>query len=114
LTIKEDKQKIIEIKCAGRETLGEKENVMPPTKPIGLMTKGWLDDSMVEQEFKDQWINNGFAILRNVYTSTEIDQYNQIVAMVRTQVDDGKDEHGYGDRIGQLHQQYPRASQSCP
>jgi ectoine hydroxylase-related dioxygenase (phytanoyl-CoA dioxygenase family) len=83
------------------------KKVMPPVKPVGLMTESWFRDNSVEKELKDQWINNGFSILRKVYNTSEIDQYNQIVAEVRTQVNDGKDEQGYGDRIGQLHQKYP-------
>ncbi|WP_027584643.1 phytanoyl-CoA dioxygenase family protein [Bradyrhizobium sp. Ai1a-2] len=33
--------------------------------------------------------------------------YNKIVAAERRQLDDGKDESGFGDRIGQLHQKHP-------
>jgi len=85
----------------------EDKFVMPPVKPIGPMTDKWLNDKSVEQILKDQWIQNGFCILRNVYTSSEINLYNQIISKVRAQVDDGKDEQGFGDRIGQLHQKYP-------
>lgn len=79
----------------------------PPVKPIGPLTESWINDSTVDSELRDQWIKNGFVILRGIYTRAEIDQYNQIVASVRTKVDDGKDEQGYGDRIGQLHQKHP-------
>lgn len=80
---------------------------LPPAKPIGPMTRRWLGDNSVSQDLKDQWVSNGFSILRRAYNADQIAAYNAIVAKVRTEVDDGKDENGYGDRIGQLHQKHP-------
>ncbi|NVO14886.1 MAG: phytanoyl-CoA dioxygenase family protein [Rhodoplanes sp.] len=80
---------------------------LPPALPLGPMTAQWSGDDTVSPELKDQWIKNGFLVLEGAYSSEEIARYNAIVAKVRREVDDGKDDHGYGDRIGMLHQKEP-------
>jgi ectoine hydroxylase-related dioxygenase (phytanoyl-CoA dioxygenase family) len=79
----------------------------PEPLPIGLMTEHWIKDRSVSEELKDQWIRNGYSILRGAYSPQQIAHYNEIVVKARSEVDDGKDEHGFGDRIGQLHQKHP-------
>ncbi|MDE3750354.1 phytanoyl-CoA dioxygenase family protein [Methylobacterium radiotolerans] len=83
------------------------ERTLPPVLPIGAMTEQWYGDNKVAKDLKDQWIENGFSILRGAYSAEEIKAYNDIVARVRTEVEDGKNEYGHGDRIGQLHQKEP-------
>ncbi len=80
---------------------------LPPAHPIGPMSAQWLGNRTVSEDDKNHWINNGFLILRNVYSLGEIDRYTKIVTEVRNKINDGKDEYGYGDRIGQLHQKEP-------
>ncbi|WP_027583952.1 hypothetical protein [Bradyrhizobium sp. Ai1a-2] len=45
---------------------------LPPALPIGPMTPQWLSDSSVSQDLKDQWIKNGFSILRGAYAPKQI------------------------------------------
>ncbi len=80
---------------------------LPSSKPIGPKAEQWLGDNSVSQDLKDAWINDGFSILRGAYSPEEIARYNSIVTQARSTLDDGKDEYGYGDRIGQLHQKHP-------
>lgn len=56
---------------------------------------------------KIQWIENGYSIIRGAYNKDQIEKYCEIVSKARSELDDGKDKFGYGDRIGQLHQKYP-------
>lgn len=85
----------------------ETNNTLPPSMPIGPMTANWLGDNTVPNDLKQQWVTNGFSVLKSAYNLDEIARYNEIVAKVRSEVPDGKDEHGYGDRIGHLHQKHP-------
>lgn len=80
---------------------------LPPALPIGPMTTQWLGSNSVSNDLKQQWVNQGFSILRGAYSADEIQEYNRIVAEVRREVPNGADEFGYGDRIGQLHQRHP-------
>jgi ectoine hydroxylase-related dioxygenase (phytanoyl-CoA dioxygenase family) len=61
----------------------------------------------IDPSIRKDWEEKGFAVIKNVFSKEQVAQYNQIVSRVRSQVDDGKDESGYGDRIGQLHQREP-------
>ena len=80
----------------------------PMIKDIGPLDEKWINDKSVSEDLKSQWLNNGFSILRNVFTKDEIAAYNLVVEGLRASVDDGKDENGFGDRIGQLHQKFPQ------
>jgi ectoine hydroxylase-related dioxygenase (phytanoyl-CoA dioxygenase family) len=75
--------------------------------PVGPMTEQWLNSNLTSVEMKSRWIKDGFAVAKGVFSAEEIERYNKIVAQVRSEVDDGKDEFGFGDRIGQLHQKHP-------
>ena len=81
--------------------------VSPGIKSVGPTSAAWAKDSSVPQALKDAWIQDGFSVIRGAYSLDQINAYNNIVENVRAQVDDGKDEHGFGDRIGQLHQKFP-------
>jgi ectoine hydroxylase-related dioxygenase (phytanoyl-CoA dioxygenase family) len=80
---------------------------LPPALPIGPSTPEWIGSNRVSNDLKDQWVNQGFSILRGAYSQAEVDEYNEIVAKVRREFPTGEDEFGYGDRIGQLHQKHP-------
>ncbi|MDG2528796.1 phytanoyl-CoA dioxygenase family protein [Caulobacter endophyticus] len=62
-------------------------------------------DNLVSAELKRAWLEDGFVKLPGAIAPDVIARYNRTVAAVRASVDDGKDAHGHGDRIGQLHQQ---------
>ncbi len=81
--------------------------IVPLTLPIGPMTPSWLSDTSVDQSLKDQWISDGVCVIRGVYQPEEIATYTKAVETERALLDDGKDEYGLGDRIGQLHQKHP-------
>jgi hypothetical protein len=46
-------------------------------------------------------------VLPSVYNREDIARYNAILAKERLTIPETKDEYGYGDRIGQLHQKHP-------
>jgi ectoine hydroxylase-related dioxygenase (phytanoyl-CoA dioxygenase family) len=80
---------------------------LPPPLPIGPVTPEWVGSNRVPNDLKNEWTEQGYSILRGAYSRDEIEEYNRIVAQVRTEYDTGEDEFGYGDRIGQLHQRHP-------
>lgn len=55
---------------------------------------------------KEQWLRDGYVVLPGVYSRETIDRYNALVAQERLTIPESKDEFGYGDRIGQLHQKH--------
>lgn len=77
------------------------------TKNVGPMSDKWRLDKSVPDELKQQWIENGYSVIKGAYSIEQIEKYNSIVSLARKKIDDGKDEYGYGDRVGQLHQKYP-------
>jgi ectoine hydroxylase-related dioxygenase (phytanoyl-CoA dioxygenase family) len=74
---------------------------------VGPLSAGWITDPTVPKHLKDQWSQDGFSVIRGAYSLDQINSYNNIVKGVRAVIDDGKDECGLGDRIGQLHQKFP-------
>jgi Phytanoyl-CoA dioxygenase (PhyH) len=58
----------------------------------------------VVDDLKKTWLKDGFVVMKSVFSADQIAKYNEVVDRVRSQVDDGKDAQGFGDRIGQLHQ----------
>ena len=53
------------------------------------------------------WLNDGYVVLPQLFSHDEIQSYNASVKAVRENYDNGRDAHGFGDRIGQLHQYCP-------
>jgi len=74
--------------------------IEPTSRPLRL---GWG----VPDALKRQWSADGYVVLEQAVPHHEIDAYNAIVAEVRRSVPNGLDSHGFGDRIGQLHQKHP-------
>ncbi|MBU6143331.1 MAG: phytanoyl-CoA dioxygenase family protein [Betaproteobacteria bacterium] len=83
------------------------EAMLPPPLPIGPETSEWYGSNRASNDLKQQWIEEGYSVLRGAYPVEKIKVYNEIVAQVRRDFDTGEDEFGYGDRIGQLHQRHP-------
>lgn len=75
--------------------------------PLGPVDQRLIGDNAVSAEHKLAWATDGFVTLRGVFDGERVARYNDIVARVRRELDDGKDEYGFGDRIGQLHQREP-------
>lgn len=73
---------------------------------VGPRIPVWAKDSTIPDEMRDEWIQNGLIVLHCLFDSHRVDEYNATVAKGRSQIDDGKDQYGYGDRVGQLHQKY--------
>ena len=80
---------------------------MPLMRNVGPSRSGWKEDQRIDADIRTQWINDGFTVLKGVYDQQDIDEYNRVVASERAVIADGKDQFGYGDRIGQLHQKHP-------
>lgn len=74
---------------------------------LGPARRGWSNDRSIAPQDRSDWIERGLVTLRGVYSADMIERYNRCVAAVRETVPDGKDAHGLGDRIGQLHQKHP-------
>jgi ectoine hydroxylase-related dioxygenase (phytanoyl-CoA dioxygenase family) len=79
----------------------------PRSYPVGPSDARWPDDDAVPEAQRRMWIEDGFVVLPNLFAPAQLQGYRAIVDQVRREVEDDKDEHGYGDRIGQLHQRYP-------
>lgn len=62
---------------------------------------------------KRRWIKDGFVVIKNAYGRNQIAEYNALVDGFRSRLDDGKDDNGFGDRIGQLHQAEPKLLELC-
>src|ERR1700730_8808305 len=82
-------------------------NDKPSVLPMGPGGLEWEAEGLLGGNLKGEWIRDGFVVIPNVFTPDQIQRYNAIVSKVRSEVDDGKDEQGFGDRIGQLHQKEP-------
>ena len=78
---------------------GRIENLLPPDKPLG-------QSAPLPGALKEQWLRDGYVVLPGVYSREQIARYNAIVAEERKTIPESKDEFGYGDRIGQLHQKH--------
>jgi len=78
----------------------------PSVDSVGPPALGWANDTAIPDQMRQAWIQHGLVVLHGLFDSRQVDEYNTIVAKVRSAIDDGKDEFGYGDRIGQLHQKY--------
>lgn len=57
--------------------------------------------------WRRSWIENGFVIMRGLYSEERTRRHREIAATARTKIPHGIDAHGFGDRVGQLHQAYP-------
>lgn len=57
-------------------------------------------------EYKRKFDEEGLIVLENLFSDEELDQHLRSVHEIRRRVD-VKDENGFGDRIGQLHQLVP-------
>lgn len=66
-----------------------------------------IGNNLVPAHLKDQWHEEGFVCIPGAFSQSEIDIHNEIVSSARLMLDDSLDAHGFGDRIGQLHQVYP-------
>ena len=58
----------------------------------------------VDEEDINFWKEKGYFIFKNLISNEKVDAYNEIISYERSLMDDGKNEFGFGDRIGQLHQ----------
>ena len=56
--------------------------------------------------FREEFDANGLVVLPNVFTDQQLERHTKVVGYARD-LYDVKDENGFGDRIGQLHQRYP-------
>lgn len=79
----------------------------PSARRIGPSIRGWASDSGVAADLRLDWINQGFVVIKGVFADASLKRYNATVSRVRSEIDTGQDAHGFGDRVGQLHQREP-------
>src|SRR5262249_34931681 len=79
----------------------------PPAHPIGPQDPDWPSRGPIDAALRRAWIDDGFVVLGRVFDAAALARYNAVVDRERAGLDDGKDAHGFGDRIGQLHQKEP-------
>lgn len=79
----------------------------PKPQPIGPASESWKNDPAIKADLKNQWFEKGFTVFPGLFSPEEVNQHNKIVRDCRQSLEETKDEFGFGDRIGQLHQQYP-------
>lgn len=93
----------VAIKGAGPPDTGGRH--WPEPHPVAATMASGFGDNKVSADLRTNWLNEGYAHLKGVFSAEQIAEYNAIVARVRAEIDDGKDANNFGDRIGQLHQQ---------
>lgn len=74
---------------------------------IGPGHATWANDPALDAELRSSWIRDGLVVMPGLVPASQVDTHVQLVGDIRGQVPNGKDEHGLGDRIGQLHQKIP-------
>lgn len=79
----------------------------PAAEDIGPASPGWATDEAVPADWRRQWIERGYVVARGIHSAADVKAHREIVRRVRAALDESKDEHGYGERIGQLHQMDP-------
>ena len=79
----------------------------PQVHPIGPNRLSWRFDRSVPADLRQNWRKNGYVVMPGLFSAPQIKAYVDTVQALRATLDDGKDEYGYGDRIGQLHQKAP-------
>ena len=77
------------------------------SKSVGPNHEDWLNSKLVEDKLKNDYIETGLVVFPNIFNTEQIQNYNNIIKSNWETVDDGKNEAGHGDRIGQLHQKFP-------
>jgi len=65
------------------------------------------DSVDVTAELRETWQHDGLIVLPGLATEEQVNRHLMLVAAVRDEVPNGRNEHGLGDRIGQLHQKLP-------
>lgn len=61
---------------------------------------GYFEWSAKHEQFK----RDGLVILDGLFSNEEMNAHNRLVEEIRKSINDKKDAHGWGDRIGMLHQ----------
>lgn len=74
---------------------------------VGPQRSDWGQDARIPPEVREAWVQDGLIVFPGLVSSERVDRHNELVAAIRSEVPNGRDEHGLGDRIGQLHQRVP-------
>ena len=79
----------------------------PRVEPIGPETSNWRANDAVPREWREQWIERGYVTIKGLYPKALVQAHAAKVDEIRRTLEEDKDAHGFGERIGQLHQAYP-------
>ncbi|HWI13388.1 MAG TPA: phytanoyl-CoA dioxygenase family protein, partial [Burkholderiales bacterium] len=90
-----------------RQLFSRATRFTPRSAAIGPKRAHSARDTSVPAAWRSEWQKKGYVILPGLYSPEAIRQHLDIVVAARKDLPDGKDEYGYGDRIGQLHQKHP-------
>jgi hypothetical protein len=74
---------------------------------VGPARSDWAQDPSVPHTLREAWLRDGLVTLPGLVSPQVVDRHVAAVAALRAEVPNGRDEHGLGDRIGQLHQKLP-------
>jgi ectoine hydroxylase-related dioxygenase (phytanoyl-CoA dioxygenase family) len=84
------------------------QNLLEPTTlELGPNSRSQSLEMSVPAALRQAWNEEGFVVIEGALPPHEIDAYNDTVRAVRKAYPNGRDDHGFGDRIGQLHQKHP-------
>jgi hypothetical protein len=64
-------------------------------------------DDEIPEDLRLAWERDGLVLLPGIVTPEQVDRHVALVGKLRSEVPNGKDAYGLGDRIGQLHQKIP-------
>lgn len=76
-------------------------------RTIGPGNEAWSREPSVDAGLRQSWLQDGLVVMPGLVPADQVDKHVTLVAGVRGDVPNGTDEHGLGDRIGQLHQRVP-------
>ena len=63
-----------------------------------------LDDASLNSVLTSEWNQKGYVLLKNALSSEKVEEINTAISSFRGNLDETKDEFGFGNRIGMIHQ----------
>jgi ectoine hydroxylase-related dioxygenase (phytanoyl-CoA dioxygenase family) len=79
----------------------------PAVESLGPVPPSSAGDEGFPSEWRPQWTDRGYVVARNLFAKEAVEAHASVVQDARRSIEESKDAHGYGDRLGQLHQRNP-------